>query len=468
MDLPDILRALRRRWPVVLSGLALGAAASCAQLVLTTPTYDATARLYVTVAASEQGSATDIVQGGNAAEQRVRSYADIITTPRVLQKAIDDLGLDVSAQDLAERVRASSPNDTVLLNLTVNDTSADRAAAIANAISASFTALVAEDLEQAAAGSTSPVSIRTVQPAVVPEDRATPQTTKSLFLGIGGGLALGVVGAMLLELLDTKIRSRTEVESVTDRPVLGVIPRWKGVQHTPVFIQGDGRGAFAESFRALRTNLRFLGRSTNGRVVVITSANASEGKTTTTVNLAAALMEGGARVAIVDCDLRRPAVAARLDIDNHAGLTDVLIGRAELDDVAVPWGYTGTVVPTGPLPPNPADLLASTGMTEILATLAAANDYVILDTPPLLPVTDAAVLAAATSGAIVVTAAGRSHTHELRDALNVLERADAHTLGLAVTMAKSTQQHYGYGDLGAPADLTRADLHPIRGARVAD
>jgi succinoglycan biosynthesis transport protein ExoP len=468
MDLPDIVRTLARRWPLVLGGLTLGATASCAQLVLSTPTYDATARLYVTVASSESGSTTDLVQGGNAAEQRVRSYVDIITTPRVLQAAIDELRLATTAQDLADRVRASSPNETVLLNLTVNDTSAARAAAIANAISESFTKLVADDLEQASEGSISPVSIRTVQPAVVPRDPATPQPAKSLFLGVGGGLSLGVLGAVLRELLDTKIRSRAEVELVTDRPVLGTVPKWKDLQRTPVFIQGNGRGAFAEAFRALRTNLRFLGQSPTGRVFVITSANPGEGKTTTTVNLAAALMEGGARVAVVDCDLRRPAVAARLDMENHAGLTDVLIGRAELDDVAQPWGATGTVLPTGPLPPNPADLLASAGMTEILAALAASNDYVIVDTPPLLPVTDAAVLAAASSGAIVVTAARKSHTHELRDALAVLERADAHTLGIAVTMTKTPHQQYGYGYLGDAPELTKADLRPVRGVRVAD
>lgn len=468
MDIPDIVHTLRRRWPIVLGGLALGATASCAHLVLSTPTYDATARLYVTVASSESGSTTDLVQGGNAAEQRVRSYVDIITTPRVLQPAIDQLGLDTTAQDLADRVRASSPNETVLLNLTVNDTSAAHAAEIANAISESFTKLVADDLEQASAGSVSPVSIRTVQPAVVPQDQATPQPAKSLFLGIGGGLSVGVLGAVLRELLDTRIRSRTEVESVTDRPVLGTVPKSKDLQRTPVFIQGNGRGAFAEAFRALRTNLRFLGQSSAGRVFVITSANPGEGKTTTTVNLAAALMEGGARVAVVDCDLRRPAVAARLDMDNNAGLTDVLIGRVELDDVLQPWGATGTVLPTGPLPPNPADLLASAGMTEILAALAAANDYVIVDTPPLLPVTDAAVLAAASSGAIVVTAAGKSHTHELRDALAVLERADAHTLGIAVTMTKTSHQQYGYGYLGDAPELTKADLRPVRGVRVAD
>lgn len=468
MDLPDLLHSLRRRWPIALAGLVLGTTAGCAALVLSTPTYDATARLYVTVASSETGSATDLVQGGNAAEQRVRSYVDIIASPRVLQPAIDELGLDISAQDLAHRVRATSPNDTVLLTLTVNDTSAKRAAATANAISASFTSLVADDLEQAGPGGTSPVSIRTVQPALPPEDRASPQISRTLLLGIAGGAAVGVLGALLRDLLDTRIRGRAEVESVTDRPVLGIVPRSKDLEHAPVFIQGNLRSAFAESFRALRTNLRFLGSTGTGRLFVITSANANEGKTTTAVNLAAALMEGGARVAIIDCDLRRPAVATRLDLENNAGLTDVLIGRAELEDVIQPWGATGQVLLAGPVPPNPSDLLASACMTEVLAALAADNDYVIIDTPPLLPVTDAAILAAATSGAIVVTAAAKSRTNELRDALMILERADAHTLGIAISMARTSASQYGYGYLGDVPELTKHDLHPLRGARVAD
>jgi succinoglycan biosynthesis transport protein ExoP len=469
MDLPDFLHSLRRRWLIATGGLALGSAVGISFLTLSTPTYDATARLYVTVASTGTDSTTDLVQGGNAAEQRVRSYVDIITTPRVLQPAIDALGLDESAQDLARRVRASSPNDTVLLKLTVNDTSAKRAAATANAISKSFTSLVADDLEHAGNGGVSPVSVRTVQPALAPEDRATPQTSKTLLLGIGGGLGVGVLGALLRDLLDTRIRGRIEVESVTDRPVLATVPKTKALQRTPVFIQGNLRGAFAESFRILRTNLRFLETAAGtGRVFVITSANASEGKTTTAVNLAAALMESGARVAIVDCDLRRPAVATRLDIENNAGLTDVLIGRAELDDVLQPWGATGTVLPTGPIPPNPADLLASNGMREILAVLAADNDYVIVDTPPLLPVADAAVVAASTSGAIVVTAAAKSHTNELRDALSILERANAHTLGIAISMAKTPAQQYAYGYLGEAPELTKDDLHPLRGVRVAE
>ena len=161
---------------------------------------------------------------------------------------------------------------------------------------------------------------------------------------------MGVLGALLRDLLDTRIRGRAEVESVTDRPVLGIVPRSKDLEDAPVFIQGNLRSAFAESFRALRTNLRFLGSTGTGRLFVITSANANEGKTTTAVNLAAALMEGGARVAIIRLlDLRRPAVATRLDLENNAGLTDVLIGRAELEDI-VAWGATGQVLLAGPVP----------------------------------------------------------------------------------------------------------------------
>lgn len=469
MDLPDILSSLRRRWPLVLGGLALGATATCGQLFLAVPTYDATARLYVTVAASDNGSAADLVQGGNAAEQRVQSYVDIITTPRVLQPAIESLDLTTSAQELSTRVRAASPKDTVLLNLTVRDTSADRAAETANAISESFTSLVADDLEQSSTpGGPSPVSVRTVQPALPPQEPATPQVAKSLLLGIGGGLAVGVLTALLRDLLDTRIRGRKEVESVSVRPVLGQIPKSKDLAHAPVYIQGDSRSPFAEAFRSLRTNLRFVSHAGTGRVLVVTSANSSEGKTTTVLNLAAALMEGGSKVAVVDCDLRRPAVASRLDMPNEAGLTDVLIGRAELDDVIQGWGAGGSVLPTGPVPPNPADLLASAGMTEVLQTLAEQNDYVLVDTPPLLPVTDAAVLAASVAGALVVTAAGKSHSNELRDALAVLDRADAHVLGIAIGMVKAPARRYGYSYGSEAPEFLQDTPQPTRGVRVAD
>ncbi|NII40931.1 capsular exopolysaccharide synthesis family protein [Curtobacterium flaccumfaciens] len=467
MDLPDLLHSLRRRWPIIAAGVLIGATAAGAHLALATPTYDATARLYITVAAAENGSATDLVQGGNAAEQRVRSYVDIVTTPRVLQHAIDALGLEMSAQDLADEVRADSPNETVLLNVTVRDTSAARAAELANAISTSFTELVTDDLEVGTRNAVSPVSVRTVQPAIAPDHAATPQTLKSGLLGVGGGLALGLLIAVLRDLLDTRIRGRAEVETVTERPILGVIPKHKSVQHTPVYVQGDRQGQLAEAFRSLRTNLRFVEHPGTPQVFVVTSANASEGKTTTALNLAAALIEGGSRVAVVDCDLRRPAVAGRVDMENATGLTDVLTGRAELEDVLQPWGATGAVLPAGPTPPNPGDLLASAAMTEVLRILSGDHDYVIIDTPPLLPVTDAAILASATAGALLVTAAGKSHTHELRDALEVLDRVGARTLGIAVSMVKPSRRRDRYEYLRT-ADATTAPSTVVRRPRIAD
>lgn len=466
MEIQDILRSLRRRWMIAGGFLAAGVAAAGASIVLAVPEYDATTRLYVTVASAESGSATDLVQGGNAAQQRVRSYVDIVPTPRVLQSAIDTLGLKTTADDLAHSVRASSPNESVLLNITVRDESPRRAADIANAVAASFTELVTDELEAPKADAPSPVSVRIVQPALEPTERATPQASRSLLLGIGGGLALGILAALLRDLLDTKVRGRASVESTTDRPLLGVIPKNREIARAPVYVQGDTRSQFAESFRELRTSLRFVDTEHEQHAFVITSAQASEGKTTTVLNLAAALMEGGSRVVVVDCDLRRPAVGPRVDVDNGAGLTDVLIGRAELEDVLHPWGTNGSVLPAGPTPPNPADLLASEGMRELLKVLSEDYDHVLIDTPPLLPVTDAAILGAATSGALIVTAAGRSRTNELREAERILDRAGARTLGVVVGMVQPKHNRYGYGYSSSP-DLSPADLSANRGSRVA-
>ena len=174
--------------------------------------------------------------------------------------------------------------------------------------------------------------------------------------------------------------------------------------------------------------------SGNGSFVV-TSAMPSEGKTTSTANLAIALAETGARVVLIDADLRRPRVADVMGIENAAGLTDLLIGRAEVHDVVQPWGRTKLdVLPAGLVPPNPSELLGSAAMQALLGLLTEQYDHVLLDAPPLLPVTDAAVLATMTSGAVVVTSARSSRTPQLRAALDRLDRVGASVLGVVVSM----------------------------------
>jgi capsular exopolysaccharide synthesis family protein len=203
----------------------------------------------------------------------------------------------------------------------------------------------------------------------------------------------------------------------------------------------------------MRTNLQFLDLGDKSSFVV-TSSVPTEGKSTTTINLAIALADAGKRVALLDTDLRKPKVAEYLGIEGGVGLTDVLIGRTRIGDVMLPWGGRQLyVLPAGKIPPNPSELLGSERMRALLEVLERDFDVVLCDAPPLLPVTDGAILAKATGGAIVIVAAGKTNRQQLSGALDALETVGAHVAGVAMTMVPtrgpdSYAYGYGYGAYG--------------------
>jgi capsular exopolysaccharide synthesis family protein len=277
--------------------------------------------------------------------------------------------------------------------------------------------------------------------------------------------------------LDNRIRTPRDAELITGAPAIGAIAYDAKAKERPLIVHADPSSPRAESFRALRTNLQFLdmgGRSS----FVITSSIPSEGKSTTTINLAIALADAGKRVALLDTDLRKPKVAEYLGIEGGAGLTDVLIGRADVRDVMLPWGGRSLyVLPAGKIPPNPSELLGSTQMGVLLGALENDFDVVLCDGPPLLPVTDAAILSRLTSGALMVVAAGRTTKHQLTGATEALNAVDAKLAGFVMSMVPTRGPDsyysaygygygygsvYGYGEGGGPVDREPKTLASLR------
>jgi capsular exopolysaccharide synthesis family protein len=240
------------------------------------------------------------------------------------------------------------------------------------------------------------------------------------------------------------------VEQVTDVPILGGIVFDPKAKERPLIVHVDPRSPRAESFRTLRTNLQFLDVGRTDRSFVVTSSIESEGKSTTGANLAIALADAGSRVLLVDADLRRPKVADYMGLEGAVGLTDVLIGRAELKDVIQQWGRGKLfVLPAGKIPPNPSELLGSARMTHFIGEFNRTFDVVIFDSPPLLPVTDAAILAKNVGGAIIIVAAGRTHKNQLKGAVASLNNVGAPISGLVLTMLPTKgPDAYGYGHYG--------------------
>ncbi|GAA3607379.1 tyrosine-protein kinase domain-containing protein [Microlunatus ginsengisoli] len=443
MALRDYIDILRRRW---LAGLAvaLTVLAATAGITLLMPEkYTATTRLFFAVQGTE--SVTDLAQGSTFAEKQITSYAQVATSPLVLDPVIDGLHLDLSPADLAKSVSAVVPTDTVILEVSVVDEDPAQATAIANAIGTELARVVSQ-LSPEQQGGGQAVKATILQPAVVPVAPSSPDIARNLALGLVLALLLGVFAAFLRNVLDTKIRSDADLRSVTDAPLLGSIAFDESVPTHPVVVAEEPLSAPSEAVRRLRTNLQFVGAPGQSKKVVITSSVPGEGKTTTSINLAVSLADAGAKVILVDADLRRPAVAEYMGLEGAAGLTTVLIGKVELADVIQPWRSSGLdILPSGQVPPNPSELLGSPAMAVLLDQLGESYDVVLLDSAPLLPVTDAAILTKLAGGALVVVGADRIHRRQLEDALEALATAGAEVHGLALNkVAKRDTQPYAY------------------------
>lgn len=435
MDLIEYAAVLRRRWLAIVVLMLLGGAIGLGYGKSSAPTYQATSKVFVSV---ENGSSvSDLVQGSTFTQNLVQSYSQLATTPAVLDPVISELGLDTTATKLARRVTAETPLDTVIIEISASSSNARESAAIANAVARQLPATV-KSVSPSSRKDTTPVSIRTIADATVPTVPVAPNTKFLTATGLAAGLLLGIVLAVLWKLLDTRLRDRHDVEQVTKVPLLGEIPRWRGTGSQQVAVRSNPRGARAEAYRRVRSNFEFVRSANKAGVLVVTSAQRAEGKSTTAVNFALAMAEQGKNVLLVDADLRRPSIASVTGTEGSVGLTTVLIGQASIDDVTQQWGMpTMHLLNAGALPPNPLQLLDSDAMFALIVELRRRYDVVIFDSPPLLPVSDAAVLAKHADGAIVTVTAGRTRRRQLQLALETLEVAAADVLGIIVTRAKS-------------------------------
>lgn len=464
MELRDYLRILHKYWILIIAitlfGVIVGAGAS----ILATPRYEASTQLYVSVRGENQGI-VDLAQGSTVARQSVSTYAAIATTESVLGPVIKELKLNLSSEALASQIKANAPASQSLINLTVTGTDAQQTANIANAVGKSLTDIVEKDLEASAVkGDPSLVSLNTVQPAIPAESPVSPRVPLNIALGALLGLAFGIGLAVLKFTLDTRIHSLHDVEQVTDAPMLGGITYDSDASKRPLVVSSDPRSPRAESFRTLRTNLQFLAVSDSDQkhahTFVISSAGAGEGKSTTSANLALALAETGSRVLLIDADLRMPAIAKYMGIEGGVGLTDILIGKVEVADVLQRWGRDELyVLPSGKIPPNPSELLGSRAMDELLEVAGEYFDYVIIDSPPILLVTDAAVIGKRTNGVLLVAASASTRKQSLAGAANSLQTAGGHLRGIVVTMLPTKgPDSYAYGAYGAYGAYTGDQL----------
>ncbi|MGY1724509.1 polysaccharide biosynthesis tyrosine autokinase [Blastococcus sp. SYSU DS0533] len=451
MELRDTMAAFRAGWFLPVIGMLLGGGIGAAMALVMTPTYTSSAQVWVT--STDATSTTAAFQGSQFAQNRVASYVQILGSERLADGVIERLDLDLTASGLQSRVEASVVPDTTVLGIVVTDTSPQRARDIAAAVADEFTELVLEvetttttptdpEVEPV---TTVPVKVTVLDTPEVADEPTAPNLYANIAVGVLIGLLVGLVLAYARVRMDRSVRDAKVASDVAGAPVIGTIARDPKLA-TGHVLERNSRSGTAEAFRQLRTNLQFLNVDEPPRVIMVSSAVAAEGKSTVAVNLALTLAEGGHRVALVESDLRHPRVVRYLGLVDGAGLTSTLTGAADLDDVLQPYGDRLSVLGAGSIPPNPSELLASGQLRTVVERLRATHDYVIVDTPPLLPVADASAVAVVMDGVLLAVRQGKTRREELERAAAVLDRVGARTLGVILTMApaSSSPQSYGY------------------------
>lgn len=444
LNLQDFVKLLRSRWLTVCVTAVVVLLGSVAYSLLTTPLYEASTRLFVSTTSGS--SLAETYQGNRFSQERVVSYAELLMGETLAQRTIDKLNLDMSAEELQANVKASAKLDTVLINVDVLDESPVRARDIANTLSDEFVTLVRE-LETPEDGSRPDSRVVVEQRASIPTDPVVPKTSRNIAIGLVFGVALGVGLAVVRDLLDNTVKDRGAVESITGAGLVGSIPLDKERRKHPAISFDSDNSTTAEAFRKLRTNLQFLSVDNPPRVIVFTSSMPHEGKSTSAINVALALAEADNNVVLVDGDLRRPMLHKYLDLVGQVGFSTVLSGRANLDEALQKTRFDGlTVLTSGAIPPNPSELLGSMSAKKLLNELRAKFDYVIVDSTPLLAVTDAAILAAGADGALIMARFGQTKREQLTHAVANLESVGAPLLGAVFTMLPARGgASYGYG-----------------------
>ncbi|MCU0509088.1 MAG: polysaccharide biosynthesis tyrosine autokinase [Anaerolineae bacterium] len=492
MELREYVGLLRKwLWLILVCALAAGAIAYIVSKN-TTPVYEASSTLRVNQASNP---ATTVAYADILTSERLaRTYATLLTSRPVLEETARRLGVDVKS--LEDAVTVTPVRDTLLLKVTVEGPNARLISDAANVLPqvfidrdreqqlgqvskwreslegeieatladitrttndlaaaaddsqktrleaslaqyrTTYSSLLANAQQARTAEAQATNNLVVSEPAVAPEVPIRPRTFTNTLLALVIGAMLAVGAAFLAEYLDDTVKTADDVSRVTGLSTLGAIARLKDAGGTRQLIAWlKSKAPETEAYRTLRTNIQFSSVDKPIKTLLVTSSSPGEGKSTTTANLAVVMAQTGQQVIVVDTDLRRPVLHKVFEVPNNAGLTTALLAGegVDIESHLQPTEIDHlSVLTSGPIPPNPSELLGSHRMTNLVAALSQHADLVIFDSPPVLAVTDAAVLARQVDGVLLVADAGRTKEHALTSAAAELEKTGGNVLGVAL------------------------------------
>ena len=424
-------RGLVRSWWLILLVLVAGGVGGYVVYDRATPQYSAS----VTMIVANKTAGMDEQSARNLSELRATTMAQVAPTGPASAAAIEAAGETDSSGGLS--VSASSSDSFVTVTVQGPDP------AVVRDVAAAYPDIISDQVNELAGSTGSEFKLTTITPPSLPTEPFSPDLKRDVGFGLLAGLILGLALAILRETLNRTVRDTEELRRLTGLPLLGIVPEDLPRQLLPAATHP--RSARAEAYRQVRTTV-MNASDRRPLVVAVTSATLGEGKTSVSTNLAVVLSRAGHRVALVDADLRRPRVAKFMGVDSGPGLTDVLIGEVRLEDALVLRDDSRfAILPAGMVPTNPSEALGSSTMKEILGRLSEEFEFVIVDTPPVIPVTDALVLAPWVDGLVLVARLGETTPDRLERAQAATERVHAKVFGIVANNAgKGSDSDYSY------------------------
>lgn len=471
LDIGRVIRAvLDRAWLVALISILCAAIAIVGTYFLITPQYQASAKFYVNNNSRLPGDSVSGMSSGDLTTSRslVDSYLVILNTKETILEVIDYAGTDLSYDTIEDMITAEAVNETEIFKVTITSPNPEEALQLADAI----TAVLPQRISTIIDGT----SAKVVETAVLPAGPCSPSYPKNAVIGAMLGFILIAATIVLREIFDVTIRSEEDVNQCCKHPILSAVPDMlamskggsyydtakkrskkknggayatKSSQKRTSLMGKNISFAAAEAYKLLRTKLQFSFADENGcRVIGLSSALSGEGKSLTAVNLAYTLSQLSKKVILIDCDMRRPTLAEKLGILKVPGLSSVLTGQRNLDELLQPCNLKGEerafhVITAGHNPPNPVELLSSARMDAVLNTLRKYYDYVILDLPPVGEVTDAMAVAKKTDGMLLIVRQNYCDRVVLAEAVRQFEFIDSKILGVVINCTVETSRTYG-------------------------
>lgn len=465
MELTRYIHVLRQRlWMIIVCPIVAALAAGIVSFLLP-PVYEAHVSVYVKPA--QPIGLSDPNSGAVTSEVILQTYSKWITQPSIVNPVSSQLGLGLTYEQLLAKIKVTPQANTLLLDIAVQDTNRAVASDIANQLVADFTETVKQKQAEAqatqGANAQGADNLIVTSPATPPDNPVSPNKTLNVAIAFAAGLLLALGLAFLLDYLDQSIKSDDDlIQRLGLIPIghIAYIPAGKARQSELVAL--DAKSPSSEAFKALRTGVLFSTIDQQLKAIVITSPELGEGKSRTAANLAIALAQAGHKTLLIDADFRRPSQHRFFGKIRNIGLSNLIIQDATEDEAVTPVESVPNLwlLPSGPTPPNPSELLGSARMMELMSKLWHQFTYVIVDTPPINAVTDASILAAAANATILIVEQGRTTWPALTHAKQMLDRVNANTIGVVVNKVRATSgsYYYGYGNY-APSSNGRVSAN---------